>query len=243
MLDIAREFRENTEFISMNPYQISREGQPLGEFVESQILEGLQTGYFQPTDWCWREGMSEWQGLSMTFQPPTKAPPARQASAAVNPYAPPRQGVRRATATPQRAVSENASPGVRLGAVVLDNLAFFACVMPAAFMSSGTVTTEGDKTLLMIIGLLFLSVLLTNLFLMGMFGQTIGKKMLGIRIVSVETGSKAGFFQIVLLRNFVAQGLLYIVPFFGLVDICYIFSEDHRCLHDKIAGTKVLLAA
>lgn len=226
----------------MNPYQISRNGQPLGEFVESQIHEGLRTGYFLPTDWCWQQGMSEWQGLATLFQrpAPAPAPQPRQVPRAPGPYAAPRAGTQRSGVVTKPAGREKASLGARFGAVVMDLLVLLTCTMPAALMSSDQAPTEGDKTLLMIIGLLFLSVLLTNLILMATSGQTIGKKMMGIRIAKIEDGSKAGFFQIIFLRNFVAQGLLSIVPLYGLVDICFIFSEDQRCLHDKIAGTQVL---
>lgn len=212
----------------------------LGEFVESQIHEGLQTGYFQSTDWCWAEGMAEWQGLGSLFQRPQTLPQPtmKPAATAANPYAAPRAR----TVASQQVVLNKASNGARLGAVILDKLVLFACVLPAGLMSEGKAATDNDKTLMMTVGLLFLVVFLINLVLIGMFGQSIGKKMVGIRIANIEDGSKAGFFKIVLLRNFVAQGLLYLLPLYGLVDICFIFGDEQRCLHDKIAGTQVLAA-
>jgi uncharacterized RDD family membrane protein YckC len=43
----------------------------------------------------------------------------------------------------------------------------------------------------------------------------------------------------VLLRG-VVNGLLSIIPLYGLVDALFIFREDKRCLHDLIAGTIVV---
>jgi len=228
----------------MNSYQISREGQMLGEFVESQIHEGLQTGYFQTTYWCWTQGMAEWQGLGTLFQQPQARalpqPAMTPSVKAVNPYAAPRTPQRAHVAPIPRPTFQKASRIERLGAVLLDQLILFGCFIPASFMSEGSKVAENDQTMLMIVGLLFLSVALTNLVLIGMFGQTIGKKMVGIRIARTDDGSKAGFFQILLARNFLAQGLLYIVPLYGLIDICFIFGDEQSCLHDKIAGTQVL---
>ena len=54
-----------------------------------------------------------------------------------------------------------------------------------------------------------------------------------------------GFVKVILLRIFV-NGLIGMVPivgfFYSLVDIVFIFREDQRCLHDLIAGTKVVKA-
>jgi uncharacterized RDD family membrane protein YckC len=66
-----------------------------------------------------------------------------------------------------------------------------------------------------------------------------------IRIVSFDDESNPGFVKAFLLRVFV-NGLIGAVPFVGfvysLVDIFFIFRDDRRCLHDLIAGTKVVKA-
>ena len=76
-------------------------------------------------------------------------------------------------------------------------------------------------------------------------GQTIGKKLLKIRIVREPGHAAAGFVHAWLLRNFVT-GFIRAVPWSGfvftLVDVCFIFRDDRRCLHDLIAGTKVVQA-
>jgi hypothetical protein len=43
------------------------------------------------------------------------------------------------------------------------------------------------------------------------------------------------------LRNFV-NGLLGMIPLYGLIEILFIFGESQQCLHDKIADTIVVKA-
>jgi uncharacterized RDD family membrane protein YckC len=92
-------------------------------------------------------------------------------------------------------------------------------------------------------GIALLGLMIYNLVLLTKQGQTIGKKWLGIRIVSHPDGQRAGFVKAVLLRGFV-NGLIGAVPLLGmlysLIDICFIFREDHRCVHDLIGGTHVV---
>lgn len=71
-------------------------------------------------------------------------------------------------------------------------------------------------------------------------GQTIGKLLTCIRIVTVG-GRLPGFVVGVVIRNWV-RVLLSLIPFFGLIDILFIFGEEKRCLHDYIAGTRVVQA-
>ena len=76
-------------------------------------------------------------------------------------------------------------------------------------------------------------------------GQTLGKKIMGIRIVRWEDGGNPGFVGAFLMRAFV-PGLIYAVPLLGflfwLTDCSYIFRDDRRCIHDLMAGTKVVVA-
>ncbi len=72
-------------------------------------------------------------------------------------------------------------------------------------------------------------------------GQTFGKRIVGIKIVSAETGRNLGFGPNVALRAWLTT-VLNIIPFFGLIDILLIFRDDKRCIHDLIAGTSVVNA-
>lgn len=69
-------------------------------------------------------------------------------------------------------------------------------------------------------------------------GKTIGKKLLRMKIIR-RNGGPPGFLQGVFLRNWL-RVLLSCIPFFALVDICFVFTKPVRCLHDYIACTWVI---
>ena len=86
--------------------------------------------------------------------------------------------------------------------------------------------------------------LLNGLFLASS-AQTIGKKALGIQVVNVSDGEPASFLRLVLWR-FLPMALVAQVPYVGylaLVDPMVIFRRDRRCLHDHLAGTRVVALA
>lgn len=72
--------------------------------------------------------------------------------------------------------------------------------------------------------------------------QTIGKIAMKTKIVS-DSGQPQTFSELYLKRYFVIE-LLAILPYIGgllaLVDILLIFRSSRKCLHDDIAGTKVI---
>lgn len=74
--------------------------------------------------------------------------------------------------------------------------------------------------------------------LLATSGQTIGKKLFMIRIVTTS-GKLPGFLQAVVLRNWV-RNLLYMLPFAGLIDCLFVLGESKRAGHDWIAGTTVI---
>lgn len=137
-----------------------------------------------------------------------------------------------------------AEPGTRLIAYIVDQLAFVApilgCILFAAMLSAGT---GMDDTVLgffvLLGGMVTLGVLGYQLYLLSSFGQTIGKRMLGIRIVRND-GSRASLGRIFLLRILVPAAINAGCGLFGLVDALFIFAADRRCVHDHLADTKVV---
>lgn len=73
-------------------------------------------------------------------------------------------------------------------------------------------------------------------------GQTIGKRIMGIAIVTLDN-QKPDFFPLIAQR-YMSQWLMGMVPVVGpllrLVDVIFIFRADKRCVHDLIAKTKVI---
>ncbi|MCU0665204.1 MAG: RDD family protein [Myxococcota bacterium] len=74
-------------------------------------------------------------------------------------------------------------------------------------------------------------------------GQTLGKMAVGVRIVRAETGELAPLARIFGLRV-LPVSIITQIPYVGnliaLVDVLFIFRDDKRCLHDLVAGTKVV---
>ena len=223
-------------------YHLARDGQQLGTFSESEIISKYSSGQLLGTDLCWKEGMADWQPVSVAFSFNGASAPV------INPYAAPRADVSRQVTSSQSI--ELASRWTRLAAQFLDGLVAIPIAIPfgigmatmdqetQAFTSIGLICVS-------ISGILFLGLLIYTLYLLSTQGQTLGKKWLGIRIVRYEDNGPAGFVKAVLLR-IIVNGIIGVIPLLGalysLIDILFIFSDDKRCLHDKMAGTHVVKA-
>jgi uncharacterized RDD family membrane protein YckC len=85
----------------------------------------------------------------------------------------------------------------------------------------------------------FFVLFIIQTIMLAKYGQTIGKKMLGIKIVDEKTAQTNGFFENVFLRAWV-NSLLCWIPIYALLDILFIFGGSKRCLHDLMAGTCVI---
>lgn len=79
-------------------------------------------------------------------------------------------------------------------------------------------------------------------FLLQQYGQTIGKRIMGIAIVTMDN-QKPAFFMLIIQR-YLSQWVMGMVPVIGillrLVDILAIYRADRRCIHDHLAKTKVI---
>jgi uncharacterized RDD family membrane protein YckC len=82
---------------------------------------------------------------------------------------------------------------------------------------------------------------IVQLVMVTKHGQTLGKRIVGIRIVMKDTLENGGFVVNILKRGFL-NALLSIVPFYAPADVLFIFRADRRCLHDLLAGTVVIQA-
>jgi len=88
-----------------------------------------------------------------------------------------------------------------------------------------------------------LVLLLVQLYLAATRSQSIGKFLVKTQMLDSETRQPAGFFKTVIMRIFIC-GLIRLIPIFGwvylVVDFCFLFRSDRRCVHDMIAGTVVV---
>ncbi len=78
-----------------------------------------------------------------------------------------------------------------------------------------------------------------QLVLLATHGQTIGKRLFKSRIVRDDDDRNGGPATNVLLRTVVAE-FLWVIPGYVAVDNLFIFRRSRRCVHDYIAGTKVI---
>ena len=73
-------------------------------------------------------------------------------------------------------------------------------------------------------------------------GQTIGKRIVGIAIVTLDNQKPA--FLPLIFNRYLTQWIVGLVPGFGFLlrvaDVLAIFWTNKRCLHDLIAKTKVI---
>ena len=76
-------------------------------------------------------------------------------------------------------------------------------------------------------------------YLLQQYGQTIGKRLLGIRIVDKESHEKPSLTITFLVRE-CGMGLLGLSMPLTLINACWIFGTPRRCLHDYWSGTVVV---
>ena len=157
-------------------------------------------------------------------------------------------------ATPQAAVADvgglsatdlearKASRGQRLGAAVIDGVVVGVGAMLAAIGGAAASKGDGGMVAISIGMLILLGVLVVNCVLLHQNAQTIGKRLLGIKIVRTN-GDRIGLGRIIGMR-IIPIGLLGAIPYLGslvsLVDSLMIFGNERRCLHDMIADTIVI---
>ena len=76
-------------------------------------------------------------------------------------------------------------------------------------------------------------------YLLAQYGQTIGKLVLGIKIVDAETHEKPPFATTFGIRE-VGMMLLSWFPICSLIDVLWIFGPNRRCVHDYWSQTIVV---
>lgn len=143
---------------------------------------------------------------------------------------------------------ELAGRGTRLGAAIIDGILIAVLNGAFGFVIGYNMLRPDPSTSIMMYGAMFVSgiafYLIINGYLLAQNGQTIAKKLLGIKIVRTD-GSKADLQRIIglrLLPVWIAQAIPFVNIVVGLVDALLIFRENHKCLHDNIADTIVIKA-
>lgn len=234
---------------------IGADGKEYGPVTAGQIAEWIAGGRANLQTKARRAGETDWQTLGDFVEFNAAATPPPLPVAQVPTAA--------AISLPVAPDPELADRGLRLGAFVIDYILSVLATLPGflilgpTFISIFVTAASGQQpdfsalqagslmSGLLVLALGSLILLVIQVVMLSTRGQTIGKRMLGIRVVRYPDGSPAGFLHAWLLRNFIPF-LIQLVPWIGfafwIVDACFIFTQERRCLHDLIAGTKVVKA-
>ncbi len=138
--------------------------------------------------------------------------------------------------------SPHADPATRLAARLLDlaiGVAPLVVLLPFGLVLGSRTLIHWSFALTFAVGLVILPI---DLVLLHRDGQTIGKRLLGLRIVGVD-GERVGLGRSFFVRE-VVMGLLGAAPWLGIVvsivDPLLCLRADRRCLHDRLAATIVI---
>jgi uncharacterized RDD family membrane protein YckC len=160
-----------------------------------------------------------------------------------NRYAPPSAHVEDVVAA---GTIELAGRGARFGAALIDGLLIMAVFWAISLVTpwSPFAAASGEfSSALLLNGVLGIAIFaLLQGYLLATRGQTIGKLLLGMRIVRTS-GERAGLARLLGLRYGIGW-LINVIPvagpIYGLVDALFIFRESRKCVHDIIADTVVV---
>jgi uncharacterized RDD family membrane protein YckC len=157
---------------------------------------------------------------------------------------------RRLAARPESAQSpqvvsdagEDAGVSRRLAAAVVDTSILMAIDLAVVYFTMQICSVSSSELGLLPKVPLTAFLLVQNIGYLLAFtagGQTLGKMAAGLRIVSAESGASLDMNRAV--KRTVAWLVLAIPAGLGLLSAC--FSHDHRGLHDRFAGTRVVRAS
>lgn len=171
----------------------------------------------------------------------------------IDPYRPPAAELsERGAAAPSFRPAHLASRTSRLGAAIIDGLCLAVIVAPLGIAYVMLTPEEQPPnysasdygTAIAIVATLGLPLATYQLVQLHRRGQTLGKKLLRIRIVR-SSGEPVSLVRVLALRGapFFALSLIPAVGrLASLLDALAIFQPSHRCLHDLVADTIVVEA-
>lgn len=141
-----------------------------------------------------------------------------------------------------------ASRWARLGAAMIDGVIIGLTVtMPVMYFTGAfTLITQGKQpsiTYMLLLGLLSTAAFVViNGKSLVTSGQTIGKKIMAIKIVDLD-GNLPGVKKNLLPRyafSMLVQQIPLVGQYIGFADVLTIFGKKKACLHDMIGKTKVV---
>jgi uncharacterized RDD family membrane protein YckC len=164
-----------------------------------------------------------------------------------DPYKTPEASLSKDTDTDAVQDQELATRGMRFLAATIDGLIGIVLAVPFwlatgifEMMQRGEQPPYSFTVMAVIYG--FVMFIVAHGYLLSKNGQTVGKKLLGLQITDLNGNILS--LSSVLGKRYLPISGVSLIPIVGnilaLVDVLFIFSKDRRCLHDHIAGTKVV---
>jgi uncharacterized RDD family membrane protein YckC len=142
--------------------------------------------------------------------------------------------------------SQTAAPGDRVVASIIDGLVWMLCLMPLWLRLLPHLDGAADGAVSLESSIIFASItagtacLVVQGWMLATRGQSIGKSLMRLRVVlNSDSDEPPGFVAGVIVRWWLTR-LLHLIPVVFLVDFLFLFREDRRCLHDYVAGTRVI---
>ena len=143
---------------------------------------------------------------------------------------------------------EDAGRGSRLLAAIIDAIIGIVCSLPLWLLVDdfkGIFSGIKPPMTTLMLGMVYVLVCFVVIhgYLLHNYGQTVGKRLMGIYIANHGSAQKTDFKDIFIKRLLpvTAATLVPVVGnFFSLIDALMIFRADKRCIHDHIAATHVL---
>lgn len=162
-----------------------------------------------------------------------------------NPY----QAPQAALDTSSEGQLQHASRGARLGAAIIDTVLLMLITVPISYfngdfdkIAQGIEPGLWEQVLSLALGIVIF--LLINGTWLKRYGQTVGKRICKVRIVTMQ-GQIPDLAGLV-LKRYVSVWLLTLIPIVGgllcIINYLFIFRRDRRCVHDHLAGTRVVPA-
>lgn len=158
----------------------------------------------------------------------------------INPYQVP---AARLETIPESVTIELASRGERFVAALIDTAIQLIIVLPMFYLmgvfDNRSISNNPwlDEFIFIVFG--FAVFVVVHGYFLHAYGQTIGKRAMKIAIVDMNN-QLPPLLRLLFLRH----APVHLISLFGnllpLLDVLFIFRQSRRCLHDLIAGTKVV---
>ncbi|WP_020410172.1 RDD family protein [Hahella ganghwensis] len=142
---------------------------------------------------------------------------------------------------------ELASRWKRLGAAIVDGIVMSLITLPVMYLTGGFdgLSTGQEPSIAYSLGMGLFGIVVfiaINARWLVKYGQTVGKKVAGIKIVELSGDLPSPKTLLVRYAVYIIPGQVPLVgQLFSLINILFIFGKQKRCVHDYAAGTKVIL--